>query len=68
MAKPRISFAWINFTMDFKTKEAANEYRIQNMGKGWNFGEISQFTDKPDAYGNMWTMEVRKPYRNYPNW
>lgn len=64
----RISFAWITFQIDFKTKEEAEKYVSDNRGKYWRFSEAEQFTKEPDCNGNMWTVKVERPYKNYPCW
>lgn len=61
----KITFANISLTLDFKTKEEAEEYKSQNLGKGWWFSEIWPL----DLAKTAWTMEVRRPYRHYnPGW
>ena len=58
-----IAFANISLIIDFETREEAEEYKKQNFGKGWWFGEVSKIDD------NTWTMEVRRPYKDYnPGW
>lgn len=55
----KITFASICLVIDFDTKEQAEEYKIKNYDKGWWFGEISKVDD------NTWSMEVRRPYKDY---
>lgn len=64
----KISFAWITLKIDFPSKEEAAKYILENRGKYWRFGEIEQFTQEPDALGNMYTLQVERPYKNYNCW
>lgn len=80
----KIVFAHIEFVIDFTTKEEAIKYLQDNQGKGWHFEEnqdlesqaISSLDDNwYDKYiykqrdENLWTIVVRKPYRDYyPGW
>ena len=55
----KITFASISLVIDFDTKEEAENYKTKNYNKGWWFGEISKIDE------NTWTMEVRRPYKDY---
>lgn len=59
----KISFMNISMIIDFNSEEEAELYKIKNNNKNWWFGRISKIDD------NTWTMEVRKPYKNFnPGW
>lgn len=55
----KIAFASISMILDFDSEEKAENYKKKNMGKGWWFSEITYLSN------NIWTMEVRKPYKKY---
>ena len=55
----KVTFASIVFQLDFESKEEAENYKIENIGKHWWFGEISKVSS------DTWTMEVRRPYKDY---
>lgn len=65
----RVAFGWLNFQIDFKTEDEAKDYIIKHKAKNpdWWFSEPGKMSDKPDAYGNQYTVEVRRPWREYPN-
>lgn len=56
----RIAFASISLIIDFDSKEEAEQYKLDNFGKHWWFGEIVEM-DK----GSYYCMEVRRPYKDY---
>ena len=55
----KITFASICLTIDFDSIEDAENYKMKNHNKGWCFGEISKVDN------NTYSMEVRRPYKNY---
>ena len=63
----RVAFGWLNFMIDFKTEQEAKDYLEKHKVKNpdWWFGEIKQLGEAPDAPGNMFTLEVRRPWREY---
>lgn len=65
----RVAFGWLNFMIDFKTEQEAKDYVTKHKEKNpdWYFGEVGKTGETPDAYGNMYTVEVRRPWREYPN-
>ena len=61
MAK-KISFAHIEMTYDFDTKEESEEFKREHDDKGWLFW-------REYDWGNIYSLVVHKPYSHYnPGW
>lgn len=62
----RVVFAHVEYVYDFDTKEEADRF-IKEAPKGcrgWYF-----VTEEPEDDGDVWTVVVDKPYKNYnPGW
>lgn len=55
----KVAFAWVQFIIDFKSREDAQRYIDQNQGKQWHFELNSVIHDEYTC-----TLKVMKPYRN----
>ena len=62
----KVAFAHVEYVYDFDTKEEADRF-IKEAPKGWNGWYF--VTKEPEDNGDVWTVVVKKPYKNYnPGW